>query len=111
MEKMKEVEKDETVAFGEGLKVNGVLKKTWPVRWRVPLVKAKRPAGVISAMPSRVRFCGFLKLLKMKLRLSSAADVEGRRERRSRREERERRREKHGFNDEYCESPKSQCEL
>ncbi|KAI8560535.1 hypothetical protein RHMOL_Rhmol04G0264400 [Rhododendron molle] len=85
MEKMKEVEKEETEAFSEGLKGNGVGKKAWPTcSRRVPLVKAKRPEGLNSAMPSRVRFGEALKLLKVKLRWSWAG-VEGRRARRRRR--------------------------
>ncbi|KAF7145878.1 hypothetical protein RHSIM_Rhsim04G0159300 [Rhododendron simsii] len=69
MEKMKEVEKEETEAFGEGLKGNGVGKKAWPFSWRVSLVRARRPEGVNSVMPSRVRFReAALKLLKVKLR-------------------------------------------
>ncbi|KAG5553875.1 hypothetical protein RHGRI_011667 [Rhododendron griersonianum] len=84
MEKMKEVEKDEAVAFGDGLKRNGVGKNAWPFCWRVPLVKAKRPEGLNSAMPSRVRFGEALKLLKVKLRWSWAG-VEGRRARTRRR--------------------------
>ncbi|KAI8560739.1 hypothetical protein RHMOL_Rhmol04G0279900 [Rhododendron molle] len=85
MEKMKEVEKDEAVAFGEALKGNGVGKKAWPAcSWRVLSVKAKRPEGLNFAMPSRVRFGEALKLLKVKLRWSWAG-VEGKRARRRRR--------------------------
>ncbi|KAF7145971.1 hypothetical protein RHSIM_Rhsim04G0159400 [Rhododendron simsii] len=70
MEKMKELEKDEAVASGVALKGNGVVKKAWPVACsrRVPLVKAKRPDGLNSAMPARVRFGEALKLLNVKLK-------------------------------------------